>query len=138
VAVAGVPLAPAAPSRGRRPRTGATPAPSTSPRWTGSAELALYIIPEEENYLWPSLSVDRDWLHLAVRYNYEDTNTASFWAARTSSGVRGSKRGTPCSHTGDTDGVAPGFRSTMNTWGRVFYAGEWVFDAEEGDSFYYS
>jgi hypothetical protein len=113
------------------------------PRWSGAAELALYIIPEEENYLWPSLSVDRDWLHLGVRYNYEDRNTASFWVgANFEWGEKVSVAVTPMFGvvTGDTDGVAPGFLFTLSTWKIELYSeGEWVLDAgEKTDSFYYS
>lgn len=116
---------------------------ATGTRWTGAAELALYIIPDEENYLWPSLSVDRDWLHLGVRYNYEDKNTASFWAgANFEWGERVNLAVTPMFGivTGDTDGIAPGFLFTLSTWKLELYSeGEWVFDADQmSDSFYYS
>lgn len=119
------------------------PSPAPSPRWSGSAELALYVIPEEPNYLWPSLSLDRDWLHLGVRYNYEDQNTASFWAgANFEWGDRVSLAVTPMVGVvvGDTDGVAPGFLATLSAWKLELYSeGEWVFDADDTtDSFYYS
>jgi hypothetical protein len=116
---------------------------AAQPRWSGAAELALYIIPDEEDYLWPSLSVDRDWLHLGVRYNYEAKRTASFWAGVNFEwGEKVTVAVTPMFGvvTGDTDGVAPGFLFTLNTWKLEFYTeGEWVFDADaKADSFYYS
>lgn len=130
-----------APSMARAQDEPAGPPPG--PRWSGAAELALYVIPEEENYLWPSLSADRDWLHLGVRYNYEDRNTASFWVgANFEWGERVNVAVTPMFGvvTGDTDGVAPGFLFTLSAWKVELYTeGEWVFDAgEKTDSFYYS
>lgn len=119
------------------------PGPPERARWTAAAELALYVIPDEENYLWPSLAADRDWLHLEARYNYEDKNTVSFWAgANFDWGERVNVAVTPMFGvvTGDTDGVAPGFLFTLSAGTLEFYSeGEWVFDAgEKTDSFYYS
>lgn len=113
------------------------------PGWTGSAELALYVIPEEPNYLWPSLNLDRDWLHLGVRYNYEAKDTASFWAgANFEWGDRVTLALTPMFGVavGDVDGVAPGFLATLSLWKLELYSeGEWFFDTnEKADSFYYS
>ena len=114
-----------------------------SPRWSTAAELALYVIPDEENYLWPSLAADRGWLHLQARYNYEAKNTASIWAGvNFEVGERVTLAFTPMFGVvwGDTDGVAPGFLLTLSTWKLELYSeGEWVLDAgDKVDSFYYS
>lgn len=47
--------------------------------WELSASLAFYFVEGDENYLWPTVMADRDWLHLEARYNYEDLDTASLW-----------------------------------------------------------
>jgi hypothetical protein len=124
-----------------------TPAPATpqpaEPRWTASAELALYVIPDEENYLWPTVSADRDWLHFEARYNYEDRNTVSFWGGVNFEwGERVTLAVTPMFGvvTGDTDGVAPGFLFTLGTEKLELYSeGELMFDSGgRENSFYYS
>jgi hypothetical protein len=123
------------------------PAPATpqdaEPGWSASAELALYVIPDESNYLWPTVSADHDWLHLEARYNYEDKNTASFWAGVNFEwGERVSVAVTPMFGvvTGNTDGVAPGFLFTLGAGKFEIYSeGELMFDSGgREDSFYYS
>jgi hypothetical protein len=120
----------------------ATPQPAEA-RWTAAAELALYVIPDEENYLWPTVSADRSWLHLEARYNYEDRNTASFWAGVNFDwGERVNLAITPMFGvvTGDTDGIAPGFLFTLSAGKLELYSeGELMLDAGgKEDSFYYS
>jgi hypothetical protein len=124
-----------------------TPAPATpqpaEPRWIAAAELALYVIPDEENYLWPTVSADHDWLHLEARYNYEDRNTVSFWGGVNFEwGERVTLAVTPMFGvvTGDTDGVAPGFLFTLGTEKLELYSeGELMLDSGgKEDSFYYS
>ena len=124
-----------------------TPAPATpqpaEPRWTASAELALYVIPDEENYLSPTLSADREWLHLEARYNYEDRNTVSFWGGvNLEWGEQVTLAVTPMFGvvSGDTDGIAPGFLFTLGTEKLELYSeGELMLDVGgKEDSFYYS
>jgi hypothetical protein len=120
----------------------ATPQPSES-GWSASAELALYVLPDEANYLWPTVSADHDWLHLEARYNYEAKNTASFWAGVNFEwGERVSLAVTPMFGvvTGDTDGVAPGFLFTLGAGKFELYSeGELMLDSGgKEDSFYYS
>src|SRR5688572_1811770 len=53
--------------------------PSTPPatqddparEWSFSAAVYVYRVVDDRNYAQPTFTVDRDWLHLEARYNYE-------------------------------------------------------------------
>ncbi len=47
--------------------------------WSASATVITYVVPDEGNYLQPTVSLDRKWLHVEGRLNYEALNTASLW-----------------------------------------------------------
>src|SRR3954454_19901881 len=55
---------------------------STSSHWNFSAWAEMFIIPQEEDFFNPTIYARHKTLHLEGRYNYEDRNTASFWAGR--------------------------------------------------------
>ena len=100
-------------------------------------------MPDDSNYLQPTVSADRGWLHLEARYNYEAQQTASFWAGvNFEAGERVTLALTPMFGIviGDTDGVAPGLLVTLATWKLELYSeAEWVVDtAETSDSFFYN
>ena len=40
--------------------------------WSFSAAASTYIVPDDQEYVQPTFSADRDWLHLEARYNYEN------------------------------------------------------------------
>ena len=45
---------------------------AAAPRaWTFDASADTYILPDEPNYVQPTIAADRDWLHLDLRFNYE-------------------------------------------------------------------
>jgi hypothetical protein len=80
----------------------------------------------------PTITADRDWLHLEARYNYEALDTGSVWSATTSPAAR------PLAWTltpmvgavfGDTEGVAPGYRGSLG-WKRfeLYSEGEYLID----------
>jgi hypothetical protein len=46
--------------------------------WSHNPGVSLYIWKDEIMVL-PVYKVDKDWLHLEARYNYEDRNTLSAW-----------------------------------------------------------
>src|SRR5690242_16275182 len=46
-------------------------------KWEFSLSAYTYIVPNDREYVQPTLRVDRDWLHLEARYNYEDIDTGS-------------------------------------------------------------
>ena len=121
----------------------AAPPPEPDPRWTGWAELSFYAVPDEANFAQPTIAVDRDWLHLEARYNYEATETGSVWVgANFELGDTVTLALTPMFGVviGDTKGVAPGLELTLNVWKLELYSeGEWVIDtSEKTDSFYYN
>src|SRR5438105_11307285 len=47
--------------------------------WSFSASASTYIVPDDQEYVQPTLSADRGWLHLEARYNYENLETGSVW-----------------------------------------------------------
>jgi hypothetical protein len=121
----------------------ATPPPDPGPQWTGSADLAVYVVPDEANFIQPTVWADRNWLHLEARYNYEAQETGSLWVgANFELGERVTLSLTPMFGVviGDADGVAPGLELTFTAWRLELYSeGEWVIDAgETTDSFYYN
>jgi hypothetical protein len=105
--------------------------------------LSLYVVPDDANFVQPTLAVDRNWLHLEARYNYEATETGSLWVgANFELGERVTLALTPMFGVvvGDTNGVAPGLELTLNFWRLELYSeGEWMIDTDEKtDSFYYN
>src|SRR5262245_46768837 len=53
---------------------------ATTKKWNFSAWTELFILPDEEDFFNPTFYARSDKLHFEGRYNYEDRNTASFWA----------------------------------------------------------
>jgi hypothetical protein len=52
--------------------------PVESQPWSYSVSGAFYLLPDEANFLQPTVRADRGHLHLEARYNYEDLGSASF------------------------------------------------------------
>src|SRR5687767_10575684 len=89
----------------------APPAAEEENGWTFSLSAYTYIVPDDREYVQPTLRVDRGWLHLEARYNYEDLDTASVWLGYNwSIGEAVTLDLTPMigGVFGDTNGVAPG------------------------------
>src|SRR5262252_1982928 len=55
-------------------------------QWNFSASAYSYFPPDAEAYLQPTLTADRNWLHLEARYNYEALDTGSAWLGYNFSG----------------------------------------------------
>ena len=121
-----------------------TPAPKPSARdWTFSAFAFTYFLPDEANYVQPTVTADRKRLHLEARMNYEAQDTGSVWAGvNFSGGDTLAWELTPMvgGVFGDTSGVAPGYRGSLAWRALEFYSeGEAVIDADEStDSFLYN
>jgi hypothetical protein len=121
----------------------ATPmAPAADP-WSFSVSAYTYIVPDDREYVQPTLTADHDWLHLEARYNYEALDTGSAWIGYNFSG--GNKLAwefTPMlgGVFGDTTGIAPGYKGSLSWWKlELSSEGEYVFDtAHSSDSFFYN
>lgn len=111
--------------------------------WSVSASVFTYLLPDEGDYAQPTLTVDRDWLHLEARYNYEGLQAASAWSGYNFSfGDTVEWTLTPMVGVvfGDTSGVAPGYKASL-VWRQLDLASEseYVFDASDSsDSFLYT
>jgi hypothetical protein len=118
------------------------PASTGAPTWSGSASLFTYVVPDEANFVQPSVTLDRGWLHLEGRFNYEDLDTASMWIGRNFSvGERVTLEITPMAGVvvGNTDGVALGYSGSL-AWRRLDLSSEteYVFTPESADRFLYT
>ena len=111
--------------------------------WSFSLSAATYVVPDSHDYVQPTFTADRGWLHLEARYNYEDLDTGSVWVGYNFSG--GKKLAweiTPMlgGVFGDATGIAPGYKGSLSWWKLEFYSeGEYVFDTgNSADSFFYN
>ena len=123
--------------------TASTTEAASSTDWEFSASLYTYFIPDDSDYLQPTFTADRGWLHLEARYNYEDLDTASAWIGYNFSGGETlAWEITPMigGVFGDTTGVAPGYKGSLSWWKLELYSeGEYLVDAEDlSDSFFYN
>jgi hypothetical protein len=117
---------------------GSTPAASAEAgenEWAFSVFAYDYLVPDDEDFLQPTVTADRGQLHLEARYNYEDFNTGSLWIGYNFS-VDGDATlvFTPmiAAVVGDTDGVAPGFNLVVDWWRLAFSSqSEYVIDASD-------
>ena len=111
--------------------------------WSFSAAAYTYIVPDGRDYVQPTVTADRDGLHLEARYNYEALDSGSAWVGYNFSG--GKKLAwefTPMlgGVFGDTKGVAPGYKGSLGWWKVELYSeGEYVFDTDDSsESFFYN
>jgi hypothetical protein len=114
------------------------PLVAAEPAWEFEVAGYGYFIPDDDDYLQPTVTADRGWLHLEARYNYEDRDTASAWLGYNFGGagedVEWSFTPMLGAVAGNTDGVAPGYRGWV-TWRRLEFSseGEYLFDADDSD-----
>ena len=111
--------------------------------WSFSASVYTYLVPDSREYVQPTITADRGWLHLEARYNYEALDTGSAWVGYNFSG--GSKLAwelTPMlgGVFGETTGVAPGYKGSLSWWKLELYSeGEYVVDpGDSSGSFFYN
>jgi hypothetical protein len=118
-------------------------APAPAPAWTFDTSANIYVLPDDRNYVQPTIAADRGWLHLDLRVNYEDLDTGAIrFGYNFSGGDKVAWAVTPVLGAvfGRTDGVAPGYTGSLS-WRRLeFYSeGEYVFDAHDSaDNFLYN
>lgn len=113
------------------------------PGWAISLSAYTYIVPDDREYVQPTITLDRGWLHLEGRYNYEALDTGSLWFGyNLAGGDQFWWEFTPMvgGVFGETTGVAPGFKGSLGWWKLELYTeGEYVFDTgDSSDSFFYS
>ena len=110
--------------------------------WSFSASVSTYILPNDQEYVQPTLTADRGWLHLETRYNYENLETGSVWVGYNFSGGKKLEwEFTPMlgGVFGNTTGIAPGYKLSLTYWKfELSSEGEFVFDTgnSEGNFFY--
>ena len=120
-----------------------TPPDADDKAWTFSAAANIYFVPDDREYVQPTLTADRGWLHLEARYNYEALDTGSVWFGyNITGGDTLSWELTPMlgGVFGDTTGIAAGYRGSL-AWSMLefFSEGEYVFDSgSTSDSFFYN
>jgi hypothetical protein len=118
-------------------------APATEPVWSFDASVYSYSVPGDRNYVQPTVTADRDWLHLEARYNYEDLDTGSLWCGwNFAVGEDLALEITPMVGAvfGQTNGIAPGYRGTLGWWKlELSSESEYLIDTNESsDSFFYT
>ena len=111
--------------------------------WSFFASAYTYIVPDDSNYVQPTVTADRGRLHLESRYNYEAHKTGSAWFGINFSGGETIEwELTPIigGVFGDVDGVAPGYKGSIS-WRRLglYSESEYVIDtADTSESFLYN
>ena len=112
-------------------------------KWSFSISAYTYFVPDDHEYVQPTITADRGWLHLEARYNYENLDTGSAWVGYNFSGGKKLEwEFTPMvgGVFGDTSGIAPGYKGSVSWWKLELYSeGEYVFDFEaHSDAFFYT
>jgi hypothetical protein len=111
--------------------------------WSFSASVSTYFVPDFREYVQPTFTGDRGWLHLEIRYNYENLDTGSLWLGYNfGGGEKVEWEFTPMvgGVFGETTGVAPGYRLSLSYSKLAFSSeGEFVFDTsdKEGSFLYF-
>lgn len=111
--------------------------------WDFSASVYTYLVPDSRDYVQPTFTADRGWLHLEARYNYEGLDTGSAWVGYNFGvGNKLTLEITPMlgGVFGDATGIAPGYKVTLGWWKLSLYTeGEYVFDTgSSADNFFYT
>ena len=111
--------------------------------WSFYASAYTYFVPDDDNYVQPTVTADRGRLHLEARYNYENLETGSAWVGVNFGGGDTLEWAfTPMlgGVFGDTTGIAPGFKVSLS-WRALELSSEneYVIDSgERSDSFFYN
>jgi hypothetical protein len=110
--------------------------------WSFSVSASTYVVPDFQEYVQPTFTADRGWLHLETRYDYENLETGSAWVGYNFSGGKKLEwEFTPMlgGVFGNTTGIAPGYKLSLTYWKfELSSEGEFVFDTgnSEGSFFY--
>lgn len=113
-----------------------TPELPADEAWTFGVSAFAYFVPDDRDYLQPTITADRGGLHFEARYNYEDQETGSVWfGGNLSGGDTLAWELTPMMGGvfGATTGIAPGVKASLSWWRlELSVEGEYVMDT--GDS----
>ena len=109
--------------------------------WSFSASAYTYLVPDSRDYVQPTMTADRNWLHLEARYNYEALDTGSAWVGYNfSGGEKFAWAVTPMlgGVFGDPTGIAPGYKGSVGWWKLELYSeGEYLFDTRDSSGSYF-
>jgi hypothetical protein len=126
------------PAFGQEPQ----PATPTERTWSWGVSAAWYMLPDESDYIQPTLKADRDRLHLETRYAYEDRDSLSFFGGVNFEFGKDVKLAvTPMigGLVGEVDGIIPALEVDFTAWRLETYGeAEYVFDLGNSSSkFFY-
>ena len=112
--------------------------PADQPAWEVRGAAALYVLPDEMNYVQPTLAADHGGWHLETRFNYEDLNAVSGfvgWNLEFGSSVVLEVTPMLGAVVGSTDGIVPAAAADLS-WKRLeFYIeSEYVIDTDDFDN----
>lgn len=109
--------------------------------WEFGLSGALYVLPDEEDFLQPTFRADRGLFHFETRYNYEDRESTSFFVgANFEFGNEVTLTLTPMigGLVGQTDGIIPALAADLTIGPFEAYAeAEYVFDLGDSESSYF-
>jgi hypothetical protein len=111
--------------------------------WAFDVTAFAYFLPDEADYVQPTVRADRGSLHLEGRYAYEDRRTFSLfagWSAAMGRALRLEVTPMIGVVAGRTDGLAPGLELTLS-WGplELYSESEYVLPlGDAGSSFFYA
>lgn len=111
--------------------------------WAFSGSVYTYIVPDSREYVQPTFTADRGWLHLEARYNYEARASASAFVGWTfAGGDQVTWEVTPIigSLFGRARGVVPGVEASVGYKSfDVYVEAEYVFDRNQSsDNYFYA
>jgi hypothetical protein len=110
-------------------------------KWEFGVDYYAYVVPHDSDYLQPTITADRGWLHLEARYNYENRETASAWVGYNFSGGKTvTWEFTPMlgGVFGKSYGVAPGYKGSIHWWKLELYSeGEYYIDSHITSEHYF-
>ena len=124
-------------------QTAAASAPaSAAPSWSFGVSGAAYLLPDDEDFVQPTLEADHGRLHLETRYNYEDRGSTSFFAGASFEfgGDKLKLALTPMlgGLAGRTDGIVPALEADLTAGPFEAYGeAEYVFDLGDSASSYF-
>jgi hypothetical protein len=141
-ALAGVALAASATAQepaASSPPPGAPEAGKTG--WELGLSGALYVLPDEGDYVQPTFKADHGVFHLESRYNYEGRESTSFFVgANFELGEKLKVALTPMigGVAGQTDGIIPGLEADLTVGPFEAYGeAEYVFDLHDSSSSFF-